>query len=98
MPRATYAARTLADQVTAARSRAKVKNTNPDGLNVYRSMSFDKPTSKWLHPLLEAIEDPRITALDFEDGVLTVTFSAGTDADTRDQFPLDSVSDILNGE
>jgi hypothetical protein len=90
MPRVPRAATALIGQVTDAKKRAKAEpHGDPDGLNVYRSISFDKTTSKWLTPILENSTDPRIVALGDDGGRLVVTFSPKVDADRRDAFALD---------
>lgn len=97
MPRQTYAAETLAQQVTELRKSAKVEIADdPDGIDVHRAVKFDKATSKWLEPRLDAINDPRIASLDVSKEVLTVTFVPDMSADTRDPFPLDEADALLS--
>lgn len=90
MPRLPYAAVTLIEQVTAQRKRAKAQpQGDTDGLNVHRSISFDKPTSKWLAPLLTDTTDRRIVGVADDGGRLVITFSPRTIADDRTPFSLD---------
>lgn len=99
MSRQTYAAEQLTQQVTELRKSAKVEIADdPDGIDVHRAIKFDKATSKWLEPRLDAINDPRVQSLDLSKDVLTVTFVAGMEADTRDPFPLDEADALLNDE
>lgn len=89
MPRLPYAAVTLIEQVTAERKRAKAEPHGAvDGLNVYRSIAFDKPTSKWLEPLIVETTDRRITGIADDDGRLVITFTPRTSADDRTPFVL----------
>lgn len=100
MPRTARAATTLIEQVTALRktSRAKVED-DVDGLGVRRTVSFDKPTSKWLEPILDAIQDPRIVSTDDDKGRLVVTFSAKPGlGDSRNPFPLAEGEVIADAE
>lgn len=97
MARIPHAAHTLIDQVQARRKSAKYTvEDDPDGLDVNRAIAFDKGTSKWLGPILEAIDDPRIVGLSTSKEELTVLFSARTIADSRDEFPLDEVEAVLS--
>lgn len=91
------AAEVLRDQVTSLKPRTKVEtHGEPDGFNVYRSIIFNKATSSWLQPLLEVVDDPRISSIEESgDGRLVVTFSARTNADLTDPFPLEKVADVL---
>lgn len=96
MPRLPYAAVTLIEQVKQHKKRAKAEPTGEvDGLGVWRTIAFDKATSKWLAPLLDEIDDPRIEGHEVEDGVLTVTLSPRIDADTRDEFPLADAETVV---
>ena len=96
MPRLPYAALTLIEQVRLDKPRAKVEPAgDPDGFNVHRTIRFDKRTSTWLAPLLEAIEDPRIESLHVTDaGYLYVTFIAKPQADQRARFPLAAAAEV----
>lgn len=100
MARLTYGAKVLIAQVQERRSKASAEAAGePDGLGVHRTIRFDKRTSKWLAPLLEAIEDPRVTDLHTTDaGYLHVTFTHKRDADRRDLFPLDDAAVVAGDE
>lgn len=90
MSRLPYAAQTLLEQVKAEKSRASMKEvSDPDGLRVVRVVRFDKTTSKWLQPILEAMDDDRIVDAWNKGGYLHVTFSPGPNADDRRPFPLE---------
>lgn len=93
------AASTLVKQVAAAKPRTKASpHGDPDGLGVVRSVIFNKATSTWLSPILEAIEDTRVERLELQDdGRLVVTFVSTVYADRTNEFPLDAVDAILNG-
>ena len=96
--RLPWAAYTLASQVKNKYPRSKWERVDgPDGLGVHRAIVFDRTSSKWLAPLLAVINDPRIATHELgEDGRLTVTFSSGVNADTREPFPLAEVDQVLN--
>lgn len=97
MSRIPYAAQTLIDQVTERRKSAKVTiEQDPDGFDVNRVIKFDKATSAWLRPILEAVADPRIVGLGTVKDQLTVIFSARTNADERDEFALDEADAVLS--
>jgi len=56
--RIPHAATHLIEQVTEHRKSATYQHEgDPDGFDTVRTVSFDKGTSKWLAPLLEAAED-----------------------------------------
>lgn len=98
MTRLPYAATTLIGQVQAHRKQAKyTEEGEPDGFNVYRTIAFDKVTSRWLTPLLLEIADPRILSLDTINGRLHVTFIGGPRADRNHEFPLVDASIVLKG-
>lgn len=96
MPRIPLAAKQLRDQLnhslnrTTAESRAAtaVPAGDPDGLGVYRTVSFDETASKGLAEKLEALADPRVESFKDVDGQLEVTFVSTVKADTRDPFTL----------
>ena len=96
MPRLPYAAQTLIDQVTAERKSAKVTPGDPDGLDVYRTVEFDKATSKWLAPILQEIDDERIIGAGISHDVLTVVFTHRTVADDRAEFPLTDAETVAD--
>jgi len=100
MARQTYAAKALIEQVQAEKPKATIENHgDPDGLGVYRTLKFDKTTSKWLAPLLEVINDPRIDSAEVTDaGYLHVTFVPNRAADDRAQFALDEAAAALKNE
>lgn len=100
MPRLPYAAKDLIAAVTDLKPKAKAEPVgDADGLNVHRTIKFDKPTSKWLAPLLEEIGDPRITGLELTDaGYLHVTFASGRPADIRGRFPLAAAETVSQSE
>lgn len=92
MARAPYAARTLHRAVLDHKPKATMEEFgDPDGLGVYRTYRFDKRTSKWLAPLIEQMNDRRITEANLtEAGYLHITFASGPMADFKDKFPLDA--------
>lgn len=96
--RIPYAARTLQSQVQERRNKAEIEPFGEeDGLGVVRTLRFDKATSKWLAPLLEAIapDDPRVEWVEVtEAGYLHVTFVGTPDADQLDEFPLDDAAEV----
>lgn len=97
MPRLPYAAETLASQVQEKYKSAKYTvEGDPDGLDVNRTIKFDKTSSKWLEPLLDAIRDDRIEEYHTSKDQLVVTFSPRANADRRHPFPLTEVDEILN--
>lgn len=80
------AATVLIEQVQGDRKRAKAEPVGePDGFGVQRTISFDKPTSKWLDGRLS---DPRIISTEMNDGRLEVTFTHRVLADQRTPFAL----------
>lgn len=89
--RLPYAAHQLIEQVQDRRKKAKAEYvSDPDGLGVVRTIKFDKATSKWLAPILEALDDDRIREAEVtEAGYLHVTFVPTPNADDRRAFPLD---------
>jgi hypothetical protein len=93
------AAEVLRDQVVNLKPRTKIEQTgDPDGFNVYRSISISKATAPWLAPILEIIDDPRIASLETDDGGrLVVTFAPTVIADRTDPFPLEKVATVLQG-
>jgi len=88
---------TLARQVDERRSKVTVTHGDLDGINRYRSLDFDAKTSKWLKPILEAVDDPRIASLeDGEKGHLIVHFVGTVKADDPSPFALDEADGVLN--
>lgn len=101
MPRQTYAAEQFTEQVQALRKSAKIEVAGePDGLDVYRQIKVtDKPTAKWLAPIVDALDDDRIVAADNKGDVLTITFHAeSVVADQRTPFEIAEVAEVLNEE
>lgn len=96
MARITWGAETLIEQARALRDEVEVDYGEPDGLDVIRTVRFDKDTSRWLGPVLAVQLDPRIKLLDMAAGYLSVTFQEGVIADERDPFPLAAVDRVLN--
>lgn len=97
MSRITHAAKQLLNEVGAQRKTAKhTREGDADGLGVVRTIKFDKATSKWLYPILEASADDRIESLDLSKDQLSVTFVSGPKADKRDPFRLVEVESVLD--
>lgn len=96
MSRIPHAARTLIQQVTEAKPKATAEpHGDPDGLDVQRTIRFNKATSKWLAPILEHMGDPRIEEVEMTDaGYLHVTFVPTVDADGTQQFPLSAAEQV----
>lgn len=91
------AARTLIDQVRDHRPDAEATaNGEVDGYGVTRSVTFDAKTSKWLDPILEAIDDPRIADVTHKAKKTTVTFVGDARADYADEFDIDQADAVLN--
>lgn len=87
------AAQQLIDQVEEIRSNVKVGTTGEaDGIGVHRTITFDDKTGAWLAPILEAIDDERIAAVDGGE----VTFVADTRSDHRQDYPIAEVDAVLN--
>lgn len=102
MPRIPYAAQRLIDDAKAHKPKAKVdaaRAGDPDGFGVFRTIAFNKATSKWLAPLLEVLNDPRIVqSVVNDDGLLEVTFSPRINADDRSPFPLREAETVVGGD
>lgn len=97
MPHLVRAGQTLLRQVGERRSGAKFSAGDVDGIDRYRSVEFDPKTSKWLKPILEACDDPRIKELDEgEKGRLVVRFVDTVRADEPYEFALDEADKVLN--
>jgi hypothetical protein len=96
------ALRTLISQVTDHRPDAEYEFGEPDGLGRVREVTFDKDTSKWLQPILQAANDPRIGSLDTNGAKgkqkLTVTLVADVRADRAHPFPVDEADEVLSEE
>lgn len=96
--RQPYSAKTLAKQLAERNSRSKMKpHGDPDGFGVWRTFTFDKPTSKTLERLIPEMDDRRIANFEMKDGVAHLTFVATPAADSRDEFPLDA-ADAVAGQ
>lgn len=104
MPTIVPAARQLVRQVVAAKNGDVdwKPADEPDGFDRHRAVEFDKATSKWLIPVLEAITDPRIKETSTKGAkgqqVLTVTFVGDVRADTADPFEIEAADEILSGD
>lgn len=100
MPRLPGAAKRLIQQVQAEKPKATADpEGDPDGLAVWRTIKFDKRTSKWLAPLMEQIDDPRLHDVKVtEAGYLHVTFVHTPQADWRDPFPLTEAAEVVAAE
>lgn len=86
MPRLPYAAK----QFLVEGEIEKYETHDLDGLNVYRTLKFDKRTSKRLGEAMLFVDDERIADWHMTDaGYLHVTFVSGPEADTYDHFLLD---------
>lgn len=98
MPRTPYAAKTLTDQVTALRKSAKFEMGDEDGLGVYRSVTFDKATTKFIGDALDYIEDDRIVGYGVgSKGELKVLFSErSTLADDREEFLIEDAITVAH--
>jgi hypothetical protein len=97
MSRIPKAAVTLINQVKQTKPRSVAEpHGDPDGLGVIRTIRFSKSAGDWLEPLLFEISDPRVVALDSEDGDLLVTFSTGRDADQRHAFPIYEAEEVIS--
>lgn len=99
MARLPHAAKVLNAQVVERKKQAKmVAASEPDGLGVVRTVSFNKATAKWLHPLLEVMGDPRIETTEVTADGLAVTFVASRLADDKGPFNFDDAQDVLSAE
>lgn len=96
MARTPHAARVFTDQVKELRKTAKFEFGDEDGLGVYRTVKFDKPTTKWLGNALDEIDDDRIIGYSVEKDQLTVLFSHRTNADLKDRFLIDEAVTVAN--
>lgn len=104
MPRLPYAAKQFIEEVRDVKPRAKAEPRDLDGLNVYRTLRFDKRTSKVLGPALLTLEmaqelDARIQEFGVSDaGYLYVTFVGTPDADLRDPFLIAEAVTVAEAE
>lgn len=94
MARVPHAAKTLLSQVQSKYKSASIETVgDADGFGVHRTVRFGKTESKWLAKVLPLIDDPRIVKITRGERV-TVTFTPGTPADTRQPFPLDEADTV----
>lgn len=90
---------TLIQQVFDHKEDAEVNVEEEDGLGVYRQVTFDEQTSKWLHPIISLIarEDGRIQSFHLSrGGMLLINFGFGPEVETRDPFLIPQVDAVLN--
>jgi len=92
------AAEELLAQVKVLKPRATWLVGEPDGFNRVRSLRFDRKTSKWLDPLLQAASDTRVHSTGDDDGRLWVNFVPDARADLRTPFPLAQAAAVLYGK
>lgn len=101
MPRQTYAAEQLAEEVTAFRESAKVEIADdPDGLDVYRAIKFDEKSTESLRPVLDVIaeNDERIQSVEQRNKQVIVTFVPDFRADSREPFDVAGVAEVLSAK
>lgn len=97
MPEFPPAARQLISQVLDHHPDAEVtSNGEPDGYGVTREVTFDAKTSKWLDPILEAVDDDRIEQVTHKAKKATVVFVADVRADHGHPFAIDDADGVLN--
>jgi hypothetical protein len=97
MPHLVRAGKTLLRQVGESREAAKYSTGDLDGINRLRSIEFDAKTSRWLRPILEACNDPRIASLDTgKQNRMIVRFVTTIAADNPAPFAIDEADQILN--
>ena len=98
MPHLVPAARTLIRQVDELRPDAShAISQEVDGIGRIRAVEFDAKTSKWLEPILEACDDPRIAGTKkSRKNRMTVNFVTTTKADSPAPFALDEADAVLN--
>lgn len=87
----------LIEEVTDLGKTVQVRAVDkPDGYGYHRAVSFDARTSKWLCKVMEVIEDPRITGVDYEGrGRLVVHFVGDTRADFRTPYGVEKIFNVL---
>lgn len=99
MPRLPYGAETFIEQVLELRKSAKYERGEPDGFDVIRSITFDKPTTKFLGDALNYIDDERIVDAHVSKEQLTIHFSdESAIADLRDPYPLAEAIEVAEDE
>lgn len=100
MPTLAPAAQQLLRQVVALNPKAAAAPIGPqDGFGRLRAIQFDARTSKWLVPALEAVNDERVEAIEYEGkGRAIVSFVGDTRADQRTAFPIEAALRVLRGD
>lgn len=90
MSRYPWAAETLLTEVQGLYKSAKMEPTDEaDGLDVHRTFTFSKATTKYLTPHIDALsEDSRIASVETTEKGVVVVFSHRTNADLRHPFGL----------
>jgi hypothetical protein len=97
MPRLIPAAQQMMSEIADTGREFKTVPGDPDGYGFIRRVTFDAKTSKWLVPLLEAVEDPRIRQVLYNGkGRAEIWFVGDTRADFKDPFGLAAVDKVLN--
>ena len=91
------AAKQLISEVRDHKPEAEVTATgDADGYGVVRSVTFDSKTSKWLDPILEAIDDERIAGVDHDGKKAVVTFVGDVRADYAHPFQIADADQVLS--
>lgn len=98
MSRNPYAMNVFVEQVKALRKSAKFTYGEPDGLDVNRQLTLDKPTSKWLGNALDHIEDNRLIGWAEDKGEVKIFFSHRNIADLKDPFPIAEAVEVAEDE
>lgn len=99
MARTPHGMTVFIEQVKEMRKSAKIEPGDVDGLDAYRSLTFDKATSKWLQPILDEIDDPRIVGYGTgSKDVLTVVFTHRPAADHKDPYPLEAALTVAESK
>jgi hypothetical protein len=100
MARLPYAARSLVRQIMADHPKMEYEpHGDPDGLNVHRTIRFDKATSEALGAAITQMDDPRIEEASVtEAGYLHVTFVGKPIADQRGDFALEAAREVAAAE
>lgn len=96
MSRTPHAARKFVEQVKDMRKSAKFEHHNEDGFGTLRSVTFDKPTSKWLAPILDEFDDERISGISNQGGKVTVTFTHRPPGESAESFPLEAAKTVAD--
>lgn len=98
MARMPYAAKVFTDQVKGLRKSAKFEVGDEDGLGVYRTVTFDKATTRWLGHALDYIEDDRIVGYSVTKDQMTVLFSHRHIADSKEPFLVEDAVTVAADE